>query len=109
MAKTKKKGWPRRKKAPLYFEREEIWCSVCKVNSVISWSHVKEIVCGRCTALQMIRDEGLPITKPRVKFKRGWNLHKKFVAPNGDVYSYGELVKEGKKNGRNSTKSSKKN
>lgn len=107
----KKKGWPRRKqkKDPIIFEREEIWCSICKDNSVISWSHVKEIICSDCLARQMLREDGLPNKTQRVTFKRGWNLRKKFVAPNGDVYSYGELVKKGKKNDRNSAKASKKN
>lgn len=67
------------------------------------------MVCGTCFAKEMLRDDPLTNPTPRVKFKRGWNLQKKFVAPNGDVYSHGELVKKGKANDRNTTKTSKKN
>lgn len=102
--------WKRRKKSKLIFEKEEIWCSVCHENSIISYSHVIDMVCGDCFVREMMKDE-LVLTKsaPRVKFKRGWNLHKKYVAPNGDVYSYGKLQKVGKKRDRNTTAISKKN
>ena len=109
MPEKTKKSWSRRKKTKLYFEREEIWCSICKKNSIISWSHVKEIVCGRCLAIQMMQQEGLTPVVQKVKFKRGWNLKKKFTAPNGDVYSYGKLIKQGKKRDKHSTKTRKKN
>lgn len=37
------------------------------------------------------------VSKPASKtagWGRGWHLKKKFVAPNGDVYKFGELVKK---------------
>jgi hypothetical protein len=91
----------RRKNAKLiYREKERIWCSRCKKRSIISWDDVKEILCGDCFAREIFKSE-TQIQTTKLNFERGWNLKKKFKAPDGTIYSFGKKI-TGEKNVRNS-------
>jgi len=37
------------------------------------------------------------VAKPTTGFGRGWHLKKKFVSPDGKVYSFGKLTKKSSK------------
>ncbi len=97
-------------------------CVFCK-DQVKADKTIKAVLCSRCTA----RLAGSPVaigkfpkpTVPKVAKKkkvkkvakkvvknskttgwgRGWHLKKKFVAPNGEVYKFGQLIKKAKKAG----------
>lgn len=88
----KKRGRPRK-----HFERiekEEIWCSMCKVNSIISNSNVEEIICGTCMAKMILWEEMEKKVeeKEKEKYPRGWHRRKHFEAPDGRVFSFGKEV-----------------
>ena len=87
----------RRKNARIiYREKERIWCSRCGQRSIISWDDVKEILCGDCFARDIFESETqVQYVKPN--FKRGWNLKKKFKAPDGTIYSFGKKNNRRKK------------
>jgi hypothetical protein len=91
----------RRKNAKvIYHEKERIWCSKCKKRSIISWDDIEEILCGNCFAREIFKSE-TPIQTIKFNYERGWNLKKKFKAPNGTIYSFGKKI-TGEKNVRNS-------
>lgn len=71
--------------------KEVIWCCVCQTNSVVSNSDVLELVCGSCFARQVYYGD-LQEEKQTVKYKTGWNLKKKYKAPDGKVYSFGKEI-----------------
>ena len=71
--------------------KEEIWCSMCKVASVMSNSDVEELICGDCFG-RMIYWEECQLKKERVHYAKGWNLKKKYKAPDGKVFSFGEEI-----------------
>jgi hypothetical protein len=81
--------------------KEEIWCCVCKVNSVMSSSDVDELVCGDCFGRMFYREE-LILQNERVNYAKGWNLKKKYKAPDGKVFSFGEEI-TGESDARNTT------
>ena len=86
--------------------KEEIWCSMCKVASVMSNSDVEELICGDCYG-RMIYWEELELEKERVHYAKGWNLRKKYKAPDGKVFSFGEEI-TGEEDARNTKQPSKK-
>jgi len=71
--------------------KEEIWCSMCKIASVMSNSDVEELICGDCFG-RMIYWEECQLEKERVHYAKGWNLKKKYKAPDGKVFSFGEEI-----------------
>ena len=81
-------------------KKERIWCSRCGQRSIISWDDVKEILCGDCFAREIFKSE-TQIQTTKLNFERGWNLKKKFKAPDGTIYSFGKKI-TGEKNVRNS-------
>lgn len=96
----------KRKRKYKVHTKERIWCSVCKVASVVSNSDVLEIVCGDCFAWEFYKNE-MKNQTPKLNFGRGWHLKKKFKAPDGKVYSFGKEI-TGEKNARNTKQPSKK-
>ena len=87
----------RRKNARIiYREKERIWCSRCGQRSIISWDDVKEILCGDCFAKDIFESE-TQIQIAKFNFERGWNLKKKFKAPDGKIYSFGKEITGEKK------------
>ena len=84
--------------------KEEIWCVMCKTTSVMSNSDVEELICGDCFG-RMIYWEELTLEKERVDYAKGWNLRKKYKAPDGKVFSFGEEI-TGDEDVKNTKKSS---
>lgn len=90
-------------------------CVFCK-SSVEVTADTKSILCGRCVSRLVgspaeIGKKPTDTTTPKVKkekkakkvqtttgaragYGRGWHLKKHFEAPDGKVYSFGELVKK---------------
>lgn len=93
--------------------KEQVWCSVCKTNSVMSTSDVLEIICGDCVAWELYREElqERSVEKEdklaKSKYPRGWHRRKLYVAPDGVEYTFGKKI-TGEKRAINSKKSSKK-
>ena len=86
----------RKNKKVVVTKKEEVWCSICKKNSIISNDNVIEMICGDCFAKIILREElkeNPPKQKPTVKYVRGWALRKKYKAPDGKVFSFGKEVK----------------
>ena len=87
----------RRKNARIiHRKKERIWCSRCGQRSIISWDDVKEILCGDCFAKDIFESE-TQIQIAKFNFERGWNLKKKFKAPDGKIYSFGKEITGEKK------------
>jgi len=88
-------------------------CVFCKTPQPADKS-VRAILCGSCTARlagtpqqigkypkmdvpKVRKVKVVKVAKPTTGFGRGWHLKKKFVAPDGKVYSFGKvLTKKGK-------------
>lgn len=91
-------------------------CVFCKTPQKADKS-IRAILCGSCTArlagspqqigktpasnvpkVRKVREKVVKVVKPTAGFGRGWHLKKKFVAPDGKVYSFGKIVtsKKGK-------------
>lgn len=81
---------------------EKIWCKVCSTNWILSNSNVTELICGDCYARIIYRLE-IAETKDTIQHPKGWNLKKKYVAPDGKVYKYGKEIVE-KPNATNTKK-----
>ena len=75
-------------------EREEIWCSRCQTESVISNSNVEDLICGTCLAWEMFHDELDEQGEicDTSEYPRGWHRRKMFAAADGKVYSFGKEV-----------------
>lgn len=97
----------KRKRKYKVHTKERIWCSVCQDVSIVSNSDVLEIVCGDCFAYQLIREEIKDRIPPKVKYATGWNLKKKYKAPDGKVYKFGKEI-TGEEDARNTKQPSKK-
>jgi len=70
----------------------------------MSNSDVEELICGDCFG-RMIYWEELTLEKERVDYAKGWNLRKKYKAPDGKVFSFGEEI-TGDEDVKNTKKSS---
>lgn len=101
-------GYMRRKRGRKHriHTKEEIWCCICKTASVMSNSDVEELICGDCYG-RMIYWEELELEKERVNYVQGWNLKKKYKAPDGKIYSFGQEI-VGEEDVRNTKQPSKK-
>jgi len=101
--------WKRRGKKHRIHTKEEVWCSICKTTSIISNSDVEELVCGDCFIRQIYYEEikEQQQQKQKVTYVTGWNLKKKYKAPDGKVYSFGKEI-TGEINARNTKQPSKK-